>query len=64
MKLAQQSYSKKLKEGLYKINSRVLLLNLYKMRQYEFEKNILFILNHGNTDDFHDRPNLINCYFY
>jgi lipopolysaccharide biosynthesis glycosyltransferase len=43
MILAQQTYSKKLKEGLYKINSGVLLLNLHKMREYEFEKkNIIF----------------------
>ena len=63
MILAQQTYSKKLKEGLYKINSGVLLLNLHKMREYEFEKKILFLLNNGYNDDFHDQ-NLINYYFY
>ena len=55
--------NKSTKTGIYKINSGVLLLNLNKMRKIEMERKVLFIINNGFRDDFHDQ-NLINYYFY
>lgn len=62
--LAQPTLSNKsIKTGFYKINSGVLLLNLKKMRKIKMEKKVLFIINNGFYDDYHDQ-NLINFYFY
>ena len=55
--------NKSTKTGIYKINSGVLLLNLNKMRKIEMEKKVLYIINNGFRDDYHDQ-NLINYYFY
>ncbi len=55
--------NKSTKTGIYKINSGVLLLNLNKMRKIQMEKKVLYIINNGFKDDYHDQ-NLINYYFY
>ena len=55
--------NKSFKTGIYKINSGILLLNLKLMRKIKMEKKVLYIINNGFNDDYHDQ-NLINFYFY
>lgn len=61
--MAQPTYANKSPiNGIYKINSGILLLNLNEMRKIKLEKKILYLINNGYNDDFHDQ-NLINYYF-
>ena len=56
-------YNKSTKTGIYKINNGVLLLNLKKMRNIHIEEKVLYILNHGFQNDYHDQF-LLNQFFY
>ncbi len=51
------------KKKLFKMNSGVLLLNLKKMREIKFEKNILDIINRGFVSKVQDQGLLIKYYF-
>ena len=62
--LGQPTYfNKSPKTGIYKINNGVLLLDLNKMRKLQIEKKVLYILNKGFENDYHDQF-LLNQFFY
>lgn len=62
--LGQPTYfNKSPKTGIYKINNGILLLNLYKMRKMKIEQKVLYILNKGFKNDYHDQF-LLNQYFH
>lgn len=50
------------KNGFYKINSGILLMDLKKMRNIKFEKKIINIINKNYKNQFHDQA-IINLYF-
>ena len=50
------------KDGFYKINSGILLLNLKKMRNIKLEQKIIDIINKNYKNQFHDQG-IINIYF-
>lgn len=50
------------KTGIYNINTGLLLLDLYGMRQIKMEKTVLDIINNGYNNRFHDQG-LINKFF-
>lgn len=56
-------YNKSTKTGIYKINNGVLLMNSKKMRDIHLEEKVLYILNNGFKNDYHDQF-LLNQFFY
>ena len=56
------SNNKSKKKGYYSINSGILLLNLKEMRNINFEKKIINIINKHYKNAFHDQG-IINLYF-
>ena len=50
------------KTGTYKINNGILLFNLKRMRKIQLERKVLFIINNGFKNEFHDQY-LLNEYF-
>ena len=64
MILGQPTYGNKnsQRKGFYKINTGVLLLNLFEMRKNKFEKKVIEIINKGKKLRYHDQT-LLNDYF-
>ena len=64
MILGQPSYGNKNaeKHGFHRINTGILLLNLYEMRKKKFEKQVLDIIKTRKKFSFHDQT-LLNDYF-
>ena len=61
--LGQPTYfNRSPKTGIYKINNGILLLNLKRMRKMKIEQKVLYILNKGFQNDYHDQF-LLNQYF-
>lgn len=62
--LGQPTYfNRSPKTGIFKINNGVLLLDLIRMRKLQIEKKVLYILNNGFENDYHDQF-LLNQFFY
>ena len=64
MILGQPSYGNKYrqKKGFYKINTGILLLNLFEMRKRKFEKDVIEIIKKGKKLRYHDQT-LLNDNF-
>ena len=64
MILGQPTYGNKnsQKKGFHKINTGVLLLNLFEMRKNKFEEKVIEIINKGKKLRYHDQT-LLNDYF-
>ena len=64
MILGQPSYGNKYaeKHGFHRINTGILLLNLYEMRKEKFEKQVIDIIKKGKKFRYHDQT-LLNDYF-
>ena len=56
-------FNKSKRTGILKINNGVLLLNLKMMRNLHIEEKVLYILNNGFKNDYHDQF-LLNQFFY
>ena len=64
MILGQPTYfNKSPKTGIFKINNGILLFDLKKMRKFKLEQKVLYILNNGFENDYHDQF-LLNQFFY
>ena len=50
------------KDGFYRINNGILLLNLKKMRSIKLEQKVINIINKNYKNNFHDQG-IINIYF-